>query len=75
MYRSLEALDSARYRKEVWTFMEDGEIKFLTPSREEKDTATRGRSCWTRRLVLKQRRRGCGRPEEEEEAAGREDWR
>ena len=29
---------------------------------EERDAAMRGRSCWTRRLVLQQRRSGCGRP-------------
>ena len=28
---------------------------------EERDAAMRGRSCWTRRLVLQQRRSGCCR--------------
>jgi hypothetical protein len=37
---------------------------------EERDAAMRGRSCWTRRLVLQQRRSGCGRPRKIEVEVG-----
>ena len=53
-----------RTRAESWhIFFDVAEICVTWWSHmEERDAAMRGRSCWTRRLVLQQRRSGCGRP-------------
>ena len=61
-----------RTRAESWhIFFDVAEICVTWWSHmEERDAAMRGRSCWTRRLVLQQRRSGCGRPRKIEVEVG-----